>query len=303
MLDERERARDRRGGHVQDVRGRGPSRRLRVERGALADAEAVLLVDDGDGEAGEADVGLDQRVRADDEAQLAGGELAERCRRGGRRWWSRSAARPGPPRPASAPGSSRSAARRASRSAPSARPASPARRRAASRRGRRRSCRSRPPPSAGAASGWLWRGLVDRPRSRAGLVAGQRERQAVVRASARSAPGGRRGRVPPAARSRRARRRSRASWTSSSSSKASRRRPPSASPSSPGKCSALSAPGGPAAARARAAAPGAARACRRSRRGARASARGCCVESIPSLAGYWATCASPATCGRSARGR
>ena len=74
---------------MQDVRRAG----VRVggvglaERGALAHAEAMLLVDHGDGEAVEAHVGLDQRVRADDQRQLAAGELAERVappRRGGR---------------------------------------------------------------------------------------------------------------------------------------------------------------------------------------------------------------------------
>jgi hypothetical protein len=44
-----QRARDRRGRHVQDVR-RLALARLGVERRALAHAEAVLLVDDGDGE-------------------------------------------------------------------------------------------------------------------------------------------------------------------------------------------------------------------------------------------------------------
>ena len=57
---ERERARDRRRGHVQDVR-----RAALGERRALLDAEAVLLVDDRDGEVGELDLLLDQRVRAD----------------------------------------------------------------------------------------------------------------------------------------------------------------------------------------------------------------------------------------------
>ncbi len=37
------------------------------ERRALLDAEAVLLVDDGDGEVAEGDALLDQRVRADDD--------------------------------------------------------------------------------------------------------------------------------------------------------------------------------------------------------------------------------------------
>ena len=51
---------------------------LGVERRALADAEAVLLVDDADGEPGELDVGLDQRVGADHQAELAAGEPVER---------------------------------------------------------------------------------------------------------------------------------------------------------------------------------------------------------------------------------
>ena len=65
---------------MQDVRDE-PRRRLRVERRALPDAEAVLLVDDDDREAVEEHVGLEQRVRADDERQLAGRELARACRR------------------------------------------------------------------------------------------------------------------------------------------------------------------------------------------------------------------------------
>ena len=61
---ERERARDRRGGHVEDVR-RAPL----GERRALLDAEAVLLVDDRDGEVAELEALLDQRVRADDDVR------------------------------------------------------------------------------------------------------------------------------------------------------------------------------------------------------------------------------------------
>ena len=53
-----ERARDRRGGHVQDVRRRP------AERPPLLDAETVLLVDDGDREGAELDLLLDERVRA-----------------------------------------------------------------------------------------------------------------------------------------------------------------------------------------------------------------------------------------------
>ena len=66
---QRERARDRRRGHVQQVR---PQAR---ERLTLLDAEAVLLVDDRDREVGELDVALDQRVGPDDDLRLARGDL------------------------------------------------------------------------------------------------------------------------------------------------------------------------------------------------------------------------------------
>ena len=46
----------------------------------MAHAEAMLLVDDRDRQRGERDVGLDQRVRADDQRQLAAGELAQDVR-------------------------------------------------------------------------------------------------------------------------------------------------------------------------------------------------------------------------------
>ena len=62
---ERERPRDRRRGHVEDVRAPPLG-----ERGPLLDAEAVLLVDDGDREVGELDLALDQRVRADGDADV-----------------------------------------------------------------------------------------------------------------------------------------------------------------------------------------------------------------------------------------
>ena len=73
---ERQRARDRRGGHVQHVRGEA-GRGLAVERAALVDAEAVLLVDHRDGEPVERDRLLDQRVGADQEPQLARAQLAQ----------------------------------------------------------------------------------------------------------------------------------------------------------------------------------------------------------------------------------
>ena len=66
---QRERARDRRRRHVEDVRAAPLG-----ERGALLDAEAVLLVDDGDGEVAEADLLLDQRVRADRDLHVARGD-------------------------------------------------------------------------------------------------------------------------------------------------------------------------------------------------------------------------------------
>ena len=65
---ERERPRDRCGRHVQNVRR---ARLLLFQRRPLAHAEAVLLIDDRDRQRPEAHVGLDQRVRADHERQLA----------------------------------------------------------------------------------------------------------------------------------------------------------------------------------------------------------------------------------------
>ncbi len=44
---------------------------LAASRSALRDAEAVLLVDDGDGEVAEVDLLLDQRVRPDDDLGIA----------------------------------------------------------------------------------------------------------------------------------------------------------------------------------------------------------------------------------------
>ncbi len=69
---ERERARDRRRGHVQRVRAVALG-----ERGALLDAEAVLLVDDDHAQAVELDARLEQRVRADDERGVARGDALQ----------------------------------------------------------------------------------------------------------------------------------------------------------------------------------------------------------------------------------
>ena len=63
---QRERARDRRRRHVEHVRAAPLG-----ERGALLDAEAVLLVDDRDREVAEADLLLDQRVRADGDLHVS----------------------------------------------------------------------------------------------------------------------------------------------------------------------------------------------------------------------------------------
>ena len=73
---QRERARDRRRGHVERVRD--PPLRQRL---ALLDAEAVLLVDHGDGEVAQVDALLDERMRADEDAR-AGVALALRHRAG-----------------------------------------------------------------------------------------------------------------------------------------------------------------------------------------------------------------------------
>ncbi len=51
--------------------------RLAVQRGALANAEAVLLIDDRHGQGAKAHRVLDQRVRADDQRALAAGQARE----------------------------------------------------------------------------------------------------------------------------------------------------------------------------------------------------------------------------------
>ena len=82
---QREGARDRRGGHVQRVR-REPVRGLGVQRGALAHAEAVLLVHDAHGQVAELHGLLDQGVRAHHELERARAERAEQVAApGGRR--------------------------------------------------------------------------------------------------------------------------------------------------------------------------------------------------------------------------
>ena len=116
--------------------GSSDSGPLRVERGALADAEAVLLVHHRDRERAELDRLLDQGVGADHDRGLAARRGAPAARRGGAWGSPRSAARRAPARPPAASPGCGSAARPGSRSAPSARPGARPRARAASRRGR-----------------------------------------------------------------------------------------------------------------------------------------------------------------------
>ena len=72
------------------------ARRLAVQRRALAHAEAVLLVHDGQREPVELDRVLDQRVRADQQPQLAGapGAPARRALARGRRSGQQADGRP-----------------------------------------------------------------------------------------------------------------------------------------------------------------------------------------------------------------
>src|SRR5437667_12483027 len=68
---ERESARDGRGGEHEDVRGVAAGGGFVHQALALEDAEAVLLVNGDEAEAGESDVVFDERVRADDELRFA----------------------------------------------------------------------------------------------------------------------------------------------------------------------------------------------------------------------------------------
>ena len=85
---QRERARNRRRGHHEDV-GVQP---LGAQRRALQHAEAMLLVDDDQPELAERDVILHERVRADDQVERAAGELRLRLAALPRRRARRSAA-------------------------------------------------------------------------------------------------------------------------------------------------------------------------------------------------------------------
>ena len=149
VVRHQQRARDGRRRHHQHVGAAGAA--LRLQREPLVHAEAVLLVDDGEGQVAEGDVGLEQRVRADEDVDLAGREAARAapCAACPSRAPSAGRCAARPPRPAAR--SSRDAGAPAPRSAPSARPARPPRRRSPSPSAPRPSCRSRRRPAAGAA--------------------------------------------------------------------------------------------------------------------------------------------------------
>ena len=113
-IREHQRARDRRGGHHQHVDGLA----LAGERQPLVHAEAMLLVDHREREVAEFDLLLEQRMGADQEVDVAGGEARQHVA-------ARAAAlAPGQQRDAQAGGLgerarwSRSAGARGSRSAP-----------------------------------------------------------------------------------------------------------------------------------------------------------------------------------------
>ena len=78
VVRERERPRDRRGGHDQHVRVAA----LALQRHPLVQAEPMLLVDDGEREVGEAHRLLHQRVRADHEVHRPVGDALEDPRAG-----------------------------------------------------------------------------------------------------------------------------------------------------------------------------------------------------------------------------
>ena len=166
-----------------------PSRSLGAQPVSLLDTEPVLLVDDDHAELVEFDGVLQQRVRADDDARLAGGDLSARIAFLRGRTSTRSAAPPGcrcrPPefagarqRPEHARGSTEHAVRQGLPSAPATHTDSRRRSSAASRAPTRPSCPSPPRP---AASGSSVGSRPAPPRSRRG-------RRAVPR-SARRATG------------------------------------------------------------------------------------------------------------------
>ena len=79
VVRHQQRARDRRRRHDQHVGAAAAA--LGLQRQALVHAEAVLLVDDGEGQVLEHHVGLEQRVRADEDVDLAAPPAARAARR------------------------------------------------------------------------------------------------------------------------------------------------------------------------------------------------------------------------------
>ena len=220
---------------ITSTSGTCPSTIFVAQRGALLDAEPVLLVDHDDAEAGEVDLLLDQRVGADGDVDRAVGEPGQDLlafAAGDPVGQQLDAQRPVAEQVAGVghlqaaeqrPHARRRAARRAPRSAPSAHPGGhPAPRPAASTR-RRPSCPTRRRPAAAGASG------AATARSRldlgdhASLGAGERVRQRLVEpADELAVDGVRRG--PSSSRSSSRLRSTSTSCTRSSSSNARRRR-------------------------------------------------------------------------------
>ena len=167
----RDGARDGRGGEHEHVRRMLP---LQPQRLALLDAESVLLVDDDEPEVGERHGVADERVRADDDARLAGGGAEQRLPAVGGRQLAGEQRRHEPTPTGRGRACARSiggAARRAPRWARAARTARRSRPPRAWPAARRPSCPSRPRPGRAGSSAPGARG---RRRSRRRPPAGRR---------------------------------------------------------------------------------------------------------------------------------
>ena len=162
---QREGARDRRGRHQQQVGGFP----LAHDRGALRDAEPVLLVHDHEPQAAEGDIGREQGVRAEQQVDLAPRERRTAAGRAPRRSRLRRGTRCARPAARAAGPRSPRAAGRGARWARRRRPAPRRRSRAGRRAGPRGSCRSPRPPAGAGPSASPSRG---RPRSPRGPSAG-----------------------------------------------------------------------------------------------------------------------------------
>ena len=167
-----QRARNRRRRHDELMGNAAVRLALLLQPQALLHAEAMLLVDDDQGELCEIDALLKQRVRADDDADLAGGDGVERAAARARRLRAATPAPPAGPAAGTSRGSCASAARPAVRSAPSARPAARCPRRAPPRPRRPPSCRNRHRLAASRTIGTA--GAAGRRRPRAARAAVRR---------------------------------------------------------------------------------------------------------------------------------